>query len=79
VKLQIPELALDDQVAGLHVGVLERHVGEPLDVHARRYLDHQCGIVVARQVATGGAAQQAHQLRLQAVEKDVAAQGGHES
>ena len=77
VDFEVAELALDDQAAWLHVIMLERHVGEPFDVHARRHFDHQGGVVVAGQVAARRAAQQAHQLGLQTVEEDVAAQGGH--
>ena len=77
VDLQVAELALDHQDPGLHVGVLERDVGERLDVQARRDLDDLRGHVGARQAAPIQVPEVAHRLRLQLVEEDEGAQLGH--
>ena len=38
VDLEVAELSLDDENAGAHLGVLERHVGERFDVESRARL-----------------------------------------
>jgi hypothetical protein len=78
VELQIAELTLDHQVTRLDVVMLQGDVGQPLDVHAGGDFDHHGGVVVARQETTGGGSDHAHQLWLQAVQKNVTAQSGHE-
>ena len=77
VDLQVAELPLDHQDARPHLGVLESHVGERLDVQARRDLDDLRRDVAARQRAADPGAQIAHGLRLQPVQEDEGTQLGH--
>ncbi len=49
MKLQIAELALDDQDACLRFSVFEHHVGERLDVEPGSDLDHPGSHVLAGQ------------------------------
>ena len=39
MDLEVAELPLDDEHAGLHLGVLERHIGQRLDVQSGSDLD----------------------------------------
>ena len=70
MEFEIAELALDHQDAGPHLGVLERDVGERLDVEARRHLDDLRGIVGARQVPAHPGGDIGERLGLQLVDED---------
>ncbi len=71
MNFEIAELPLDHQNAALHVGCLQRHVGQGLDVEAGRHLDDLRRHAGARQRTPDPGAETAHGLRLQLVEKDV--------
>ena len=70
VDLEVAELSLDDEDAGSHLGVLERHVGERFDVDPGRDLDDLRGDVAAGQAAPDPGPEIGHRLRLEAVEED---------
>ncbi len=65
VHLEVAVLPLDDEDPGLHLGVLQRDVGQRLDVETGRDLDDQRGHVGARQGSLDRGAHVAHGLRLQ--------------
>ena len=79
VQFQVAELALDHQDAGLYVGLLDRDVGQRLDVQARRDLDDLGRHPLPRRPAAHPAAQVAHGLRLELVQEDERSQLGHAS
>ena len=62
---------------GRHVGGLQRHVGDALDLHARRDLDEQRRLPGVGRNPWATVAEERRELRLQAVEEHVAAQIGH--
>ena len=68
--LEVAELPLDDQDPSLHLGVLEHHVGQRLDVEPGSDLDHLRRHPRPRQPAAYPRAEVAHRLRLQLVDED---------
>jgi hypothetical protein len=77
VELQVAELALDHEDARLQLGVLERDVGQRLDLQPGRDLDHRGGHPGARKPPADPGAEIAHGLRLQLVDEDRGAQLSH--
>jgi hypothetical protein len=77
VELEVAELALDHQDARLDLGVLQRDVGQPLDVEARRHLDDLGRHPRPRQPAAHPGRQIGQRLGLQLVEKDEGPELGH--
>ena len=69
VDLEHAVVALDDLHARLHLGGLEGHVGEPVDLDAGRDLDRQRGVTRERQEALRDGAQEGRVLGLQAVDE----------
>ena len=70
VDLEVAELALDDQDPRLHLGRLERDVGQRLDVEPRRHLDDRRRHPAAREPAAHPGAEVAHGLRLELIDED---------
>ena len=70
MELEIAELPLDHEDAGLHIGVLDGDVGQRLDVEPGRDLDDLRGHIGARQRTAHPGAHVAQGLRLQLVEKN---------
>ena len=77
MELQIAELALDHQDAGANLRVLDRDVGERLDVEPRRHLDDLRGHPGPRQRAPHPGAHVAQRLGLELVDEDEGAELGH--
>ena len=77
VDLEVAELPLDDEDAGPHLCVLERHIGQRLDVEPGSDLDDLRRDVAAGQAAADPGAEIAHRLRLEPVEKDEGPELGH--
>ena len=57
MELEITELPFHHQDSGLHIGVLERHVGDALDVQSGCHLDDLSGDSGPRQRAADPRAQ----------------------
>ena len=77
MELEVAELPLHHEHAGLHVDLFEHDIGQPFDVQPGRDLDDHCRIVGTRQETAHHAAEIAHGLGLQAVQEVERAQCGH--
>src|ERR1700741_1271535 len=77
MELQVTELALDHQDAGLRLGVLEHDVGQRLDVEPGRDLYHPSGHPRPGEAAANPRAEVTHRLRLQLGDEDGGAELGH--
>ena len=74
VHLEVAELALNEEDAGVDAVVLERDVSQCLDIEAWCDLDDLRGHASARQASLDPRAEITHRLRLQLVEVDAGAE-----
>ncbi len=77
MEFEIAELPLHHQDAAADLGILQRDVGQRLDVEAGRHLDDLRRHVGARQAAAHPARHVAQGLRLHLVDENEGAQFGH--
>ena len=74
MNLQQTVKTLNNLHARPHIGGLEGHVGDAINLDTGRYLDPQRGIAGKRQEAASDRAKKGRVLRLEVIEKDVTAQ-----
>src|SRR5262245_9901028 len=78
MEFEIAVLTFDNQNAGLDLAVLDRHVGQGLDIESRRHLDDLSRDIGARQASADPCRHIAESLRLQLIDEDAGSELGHD-
>src|SRR5262245_16527858 len=78
MKFEITVLALDNQNASLDLAVLDRHVGQGLDIESGRDLDDLRRDIGPRQASADPCRHVAESLRLQLIDENERSELGHD-